>query len=439
MRERIAIPFEDEVRADRWHDGDGFDSEKTSDQPGDEPGFFDGKDAGEPDNLDSLGWYRRSLGEVPKLTAEQETELAKQIEAGKFAGQLLETCDRKKSSQEREERIELLRALYEANQLPVTVYDELYHPVRENGTETFEAMLQRLVGTVDQLYKRRDLEKVARIGTEARTQLIHTCLPLVVHIVRRDYWGDLPLSQMDLVSCGNIGVMRAVDAFDYARGARLGATVAPLWIHKEIKAGILEAKRQRHLRATTAEQERADKVDQARKELEDSDDPSEIPTVAALAERTGIKEDWVWDTLDSSTLPASVEELAISEEDGTIYEKAKAPGVDDQVILRVMPEVALPELAAADQLARDVELLLSTLSRGERSVVRKAFGFEGEFNSLIEIAQELGVTKNTVDTQYRRGIKKLRARPEFLARLAQRLNIILTLENATASPDDNAV
>lgn len=242
MTERI-LEFGDETRAARWHDSGGFESEIMTEQPGDVPGFFDGKDGDMPDASDSLGWYRKSLGEVSTYSKRQEIELAKKVEVGKFASQLLETCDKLKSHEEREEITELLHALYEADRLPVTVYDELYGSPQEEK-ESFELMMQRLVGRADELHKHRELEQVTHAGAQAREQLVHSILPLVVRIVRQDYWGDLPLSDMELVACGNVGAVRAVDGFDYARGARLGATFAKFWIHKEIKAGILEAKRQ---------------------------------------------------------------------------------------------------------------------------------------------------------------------------------------------------
>jgi|GEM_PF-4428059 len=181
MTERIQA-----FRVDPYLDGQypaaDFYGETTTTEPGDEPGFFDGKNSEE---LDSLGWYLQSLGEVPKFTTKQEIELAKRIEAGEHAEQLSVTCD-----------------------------DD----------------------------KRRELAKTIRDGEVARSQLIHSVLPLVVHIVKHDYWGDLPLTDIDMVQCGNVGAVRAVSAYDYTLGVGFGKTYAEHWIHKEIKAGLGEAK-----------------------------------------------------------------------------------------------------------------------------------------------------------------------------------------------------
>lgn len=109
--------------------------------------------------------------------------------------------------------------------------------------------------------------------------------------------------------------------------------------------------------------------------------------------------------------------------------------LEEQVIQRTVPEEALRQLVAAQQAQEDVALLLGLLSPGERAIMRKVCGFEGDYDSLSEIARELGVDKNTVGTQYRRGIKKLRSRsPEFLAGIARKLNFsiestALTLDN----------
>ncbi len=362
MAERIQA-FEPDPRIDGQYSTADFYGETTMTEPGDEPGFLVENEDDGFSRLDSLGWYLRSLGDVPKYTVDDEIELAKQIEAGTHAEELAATCDPEKQ--------------------------------------------RMLIPTI-------------RAGKLARDKLVLSVLPLVVSIVKRDFGGNLPLSDIDMVQCGNLGAVRAVSAYDYTKGTSFGKTVAPKWIKKEIYAGLLEARRQKYLRGTTKEQIRADQVHKAKLKLE-SDPTAPVATVTALAKATGIKEAWVWDALNSSQRPSSVEALAEHAHDGIVDKKA--PEIDERILRQAVPELSLDELAA-EQAEKDVEILLGVLSPGERTVIRKMCGFEGDYGGLSEIAKDLGVKDGTLDVQRRRALTKLRSRsPGYLRKIADRLGV----------------
>jgi RNA polymerase sigma factor (sigma-70 family) len=366
--------FDDGARAGQWHDADSFGGEIRSDQPGDEPGFFDETES-ETNSLE----YAYRMGGAPQYNTEEEVVLAKKIEVGKFAAQLLETCDMTKERCDREEILELLRALYDAEQLPVVLYDELYGTPRRPGqTESFGAMMHRLAGAADEPLKRRMLKRVEREGIHARSQLIYSILPQVIGIVRQCSDGQ-QLPAAELVSYGSAGAVRAVDSFDYAAGNRL-ADSALIWIQNEIDAGI----------AATYTPE------------------SRMMSVDVLLER---------------------------DKNGMADRHALAP--DEEILGRVAPD-DIRILMDAAQTSEDLRELFLSLDDSEAAVVRRVLGFDGSLVSFSEIALELGVSTEAVKDQYREALAKLRTFAlVLLGRIAARLNIPIIPEPPESEPSHN--
>ena len=147
-----------------------------------------GPELSEP--VDAVRAYLKRIGKVPLLSAQQEVDLAKRIEGGLYAS-------------------ERLRRFV------------------EEGAKLTSAM-------------RRDLDWVSRDGERARTQLLEANLRLVVSIAKR-YTGR-GLAFLDLIQEGNLGLMRAVEKFDYARGFKF-STYATWWIRQAISRAMADQSR----------------------------------------------------------------------------------------------------------------------------------------------------------------------------------------------------
>src|SRR5438270_825862 len=179
---------------------------------------------GEPD---LLGQYLREIGRTPLLTAAQEVDLAKRIEAGVYADALLE----------------------------------------DDGQLT-EGL-------------RRDLREVARDGLRAKDAMVRANLRLVVSAARKYRRRGLPM--LDVIQEGNLGLIRAVEKFDYAKGFKF-STYAMWWIRQAIERGIAEQTRTVRLPVHVVEElaklGRADRRLRARLDRE--------PTAAEVAAEVGV-------------------------------------------------------------------------------------------------------------------------------------------------------
>src|SRR5215468_3679796 len=181
---------------------------------------------------DSVHTYLKSIGRTSLLTAEQEVNLAKRIEAGLYAEHKLET-----------------------------------EPDLDEGY-------------------RRDLELVAEDGRRAKAHMLEANLRLVVSVAKK--YSDRGLSLLDVIQEGNLGLIRAVEKFDYTRGFKF-STYAVWWIRQAIDRGIAEQTRNVRLPVDVVEQvARLARIDR-RWQVEYGREP----TVAELAEAAGLTQERV--------------------------------------------------------------------------------------------------------------------------------------------------
>ncbi|MBC6463920.1 RNA polymerase sigma factor RpoD [Actinomadura alba] len=280
--------------------------------------------------------YLREIGRVPLLTAEDEVELAKSIEAGLFA----------------EEKM------------------------------ARSAILSR----IEQL----DLELLARDGVRAKQRLIEANLRLVVSIAKR-YVGRGMLF-LDLIQEGNLGLIRAVEKFDYTKGYKF-STYATWWIRQAITRAI--ADQARTIRIPVHMVETINKLVRVQRQLHQDLGREPIPEEIGL--EMGLSPERVVEIQRIAQEPVSLQS-PIGEEDsdlGDFIEDADA----------VVPMEAAAFILLQDQL----EDILCTLSDREQRIIQLRFGLaDGHPRTLEEVGREFGVTRERIRQIESKTLAKLR-------------------------------
>jgi RNA polymerase primary sigma factor len=286
---------------------------------------------------DPVRMYLQEIGQVPLLTAEQEVELAKAMESGDAARQRLE----------REE------------------YD--------TGREKFA------------------LERTFHKGQDARQHLIQANLRLVVSIAKK--YTSYGLTMMDLVQEGNIGLMRAVEKFDYTKGHKF-STYATWWIRQAITRAI--ADQSRTIRLPVHMGEAISQVKRTSHKLQQS--MQREPTPEEIAEAMGIGAAKVRRTLEASMHPLSLEMPVGQEGEGRMGDFIE----DDRI--------STPsEAAAASMLREQIEEVLQKLPERERKIIQLRYGLkDGRYRTLEEVGVEFGITRERIRQIEAVALRKLR-------------------------------
>jgi RNA polymerase primary sigma factor len=292
---------------------------------------------------DPVRMYLKEIGRVPLLTGAEEVEYSRRIESGGFAAARLAD-------------------LAAAGQIDTLEFTE-----------------------------RRALQRTIRRGEDAREVIIEANLRLVVSIAKR-YVGR-GMHFLDLIQEGNLGLMRAVEKFDYTKGFKF-STYATWWIRQAITRAI--ADQARTIRIPVHMVESINKVHRVQRQM--LQELEREPTVEELAERVGLSEDRVREiqriSLDLLSLDAPVGE----EDDSNL-----ADFIEDQAA------EAPAEAAARRMLNRAVVDALDELSDREKAVVRLRFGLDdGQARTLEEVGKEFGVTRERIRQIESKTLAKLR-------------------------------
>ncbi|KUP95233.1 RNA polymerase sigma factor RpoD [Thermobifida cellulosilytica] len=286
--------------------------------------------------------YLREIGRVPLLTAEEEVELAKAIEAGLYAEQKLRA----------------------ARTGPVP---QQYHPEWV-----------------------ADLEELVHEGEAAKRRLIEANLRLVVSIAKR-YLGR-GLALLDLVQEGNLGLIRAVEKFDYARGYKF-STYATWWIRQAITRAI--ADQARTIRVPVHMAESINKLARTRRRLHQ--ELGREPTLQEISRELDVDDERVVEIQRVSQEPISLY-TPVGEEDsafGDFIEDSDA----------VPPVEAAAFVLLQDQLAQ----VLRGLSEREQRVITLRYGLaDGKPHTLEEVGREFGVTRERIRQIESKTLAKLR-------------------------------
>jgi len=291
--------------------------------------------------VDSVAGYLRRLGKITLLTAQEEVTLAVDIEAGVFA----------------------------AERLRQVVADE----------EAIPAQL------------RRDLLSIERAGHVARAALIEANLRLVVSIAKR--YAGRGLAFLDLIQEGNIGLIRAVEKFDCAKGYKF-STYATWWIRQAVGRALAEQSRTVRIPVHISDQ-----INQiARARREHLRDHGREPSPAELAQQLAMT-------------PARVEELQhIAREPLSLDQTVGDDGHTALGDLVADPYAAVAfDTAAAHLLHEQVRMVLSGLTEREAGILRLRFGLhDGRVQTLDEVARVYGVSRERIRQIEYKTMTKLR-------------------------------
>ncbi len=297
---------------------------------------------------DPVRMYLKEIGKVPLLSAEEEIELAQKMEVGAVAT----------------EKIAILT---------------------ERMEEAEEAEVEELKEEI------KNLQKDADLGAEAKKRLAEANLRLVVSIAKR-YVGRGMLF-LDLIQEGNLGLIKAVEKFDYRKGYKF-STYATWWIRQAITRAI--ADQARTIRIPVHMVETINKLIRVSRQL--LKELGREPSPEEIAEEMSMPVDRVREILKISQEPVSLETPIGEEEDSHLGDFIRDENVP------------VPADAAAFTLLKEqLEEVLGTLTEREQKVLTLRFGLEdGRARTLEEVGKEFNVTRERIRQIEAKALRKLR-------------------------------
>ncbi|WP_026874559.1 sigma-70 family RNA polymerase sigma factor [Jiangella gansuensis] len=293
------------------------------------------------EDYDLVGQYLKQISATPLLSAAEEVELARRIEAGVYAAELLHQAD-----------------------------DAGREPDRP----------------------RVELEALVRDGERAKDHMIRANLRLVVSAARK-YYRNTGLSFLDVVQEGNLGLIRAVEKFDYNKGFKF-STYAMWWIRQAIERA--RADKARTIRLPAHVVETLSKIGRIERKLSVS--LGRQPTAVEVAE-------------EAELTPERVRELRRISRD--VVSLDTPVGEDGSTSIGDLIEdtevMAAPDVAEFKALGQEVRALVDTLPPREALIVTLRYGLhDGRERTLQEVAERVGLTKERVRQLEKQSIAELR-------------------------------
>ena len=290
---------------------------------------------------DPVRMYLKEIGKVPLLSAAEEIDLAMKIEAGVAAAAELDKAEEEGRELERREK--------------------------------------------------RRLGRVEQVGIDAKQQLIEANLRLVVSIAKR-YVGRGMLF-LDIIQEGNLGLIRAVEKFDYTKGFKF-STYATWWIRQAITRAI--ADQARTIRIPVHMVETINKLVRIQRQL--LQELGREPTPEEIGKEMGLPAERVREIQKISQEPVSLETPIGEEEDSQLGDFIE----DDAAVVP-------PDAASFSMLQEQLSKVLDGLAERERKVISLRFGLEdGHPRTLEEVGREFGVTRERIRQIESKTLAKLR-------------------------------
>jgi RNA polymerase sigma factor (sigma-70 family) len=293
---------------------------------------------GEPD---LVRYYLDEVGATPLLSAQQEVDLAKRIEAGLYAAELLRQAD---------------------------------------------------VGDRDvSATHRRDLAEVVRDGRSAKDHMVRANLRLVVSVAKKYAHRGLPF--LDVIQEGNLGLIRAVEKFDYAKGYKF-STYAMWWIRQSIDRGL--AMQERTIRLPVHVLEEVTRLRRIEQEMQRRLDRE--PTAEQVAAEAGMPVEQV-----SELRRFAREALSLDTPVGDDGETSVGDLIEDAETLRAT------DIVEFQALGQEVRALVDTLPPREALIVTLRYGLHGgEPYTLQQVAERVGLTRERVRQLEKQALTHLR-------------------------------
>ena len=333
---------------------------------------------------DPVRMYLKDIGRVPLLTAAQEVDLAMRVEAGGFAAELLASVD---SSN----RVEQKRFRLVVHSVAL---------IREHQLDSKRKLQHGGIGLekVTRAYRPRTrpeaiqfLRRVKDDGQIAAKRLIEANLRLVVSIAKR--YTAHGMTFLDLAQEGNLGLIRAVEKFDYTRGYKF-STYATWWIRQAITRAI--ADQSRTIRIPVHMSELINKVARAQRDLTQRFAREPVPK--EIGQQLGIPTERVREVLRISRDPLSLETPLGEGEDSHLWDFL----ADSEAVEPV-------EAASSILLQEQLESVLRTLSKREKKVIQLRFGLlDGHPRTLEEVGREFHLTRERIRQIEAKALSKCR-------------------------------
>ncbi len=294
------------------------------------------------EDYDLVGQYLLQFGSTPLLTADEEVELAKRIEAGVYAAELLRAAD---------------------------------------------------AGEIDELpAERAELEVIAEDGQLAKDHMIRANLRLVVSAARR-YYRNVGVSFLDVVQDGNLGLIRAVEKFDYRKGFKF-STYAMWWIRQAIERG--RADQARTVRLPVHVIENLSKLGKAERKLQLR--LGRDPSVEEVAAEVGMPVERVEHLRDVARDAVSLDTPIGDSGDTSIGDL-----IEDTTAVQATDVVEFQALGA------ELRSLVETLPPREAMIIALRYGLhDGRDHTLQEVAERVGLTKERVRQLEKQSLQQLR-------------------------------
>ncbi|HEY3682656.1 MAG TPA: sigma-70 family RNA polymerase sigma factor [Streptosporangiaceae bacterium] len=287
---------------------------------------------------DSVHTYLKAIGRTPLLTAAEEVDLAKRIEAGLYAE----------------------------------------HKLSEPGLEIDEKL-------------REELAEVAEDGQRAKSHMLEANLRLVVSVAKK--YGDRGLTLLDVVQEGNLGLIRAVEKFDYTKGYKF-STYAMWWIRQAIQRGFADSART--IRLPVHVLEMLSKLSRTERDMHQR--LGREPTPEELSVELDRTPQQIEDLLRTSRQPISL--------DSTIGEDGETR-IGDLIEDMDAPEAS--EMVDRQLMASQLHRALDVLEPREATIMSLRFGLvDGNPHTLDEIGKKMGLTRERIRQLEKESLSKLR-------------------------------